>query len=420
MNTPRVLASRVFLLLAAAASPLASGGCYDDAPYSRSKVTDAGDAGDESPVPDTGPEADAGDGDGDLVDLADLAEDVPEVCPAVYATDALDFGMLPIGEFLSLDTGIHVLCSDAPTVPSPFGVSAEGDNYAITFRPVAEAAYEDTVTFETHLGAREIALSGVAFDPARCPMARITPLDLTVGDNGCLEVETSIGSLVVLSAADSEAFGLGRVEEYDWVIRNATGAQVSRGSGETCGLLPSPGATSVELDVIDSIGRRSCEPARLCISATTEADLVVELTWEVTPAWHPDDWIRVDLDLHLVHPDGWWGESTYDCAVGNRTCLWGEPGTHVGDPVVEDSITGSSPERLEMAVAEPLVYKLGVFSYFLPDGADTTATVRVWIRGELVLEMQRLFVTNGLLWEVGEVSMASGVNVVDILHEGMP
>jgi hypothetical protein len=176
----------------------------------------------------------------------------------------------------------------------------------------------------------------------------------------------------------------------------------------------------VDLDVVDSLGRRGCEPDTLCIVATTEADLVLELTWVVDPAWEsPDGFHHVDLNLHLLHPDGWWRESPWDCTGGNRSPRWGLPGTHIGDPVLDPSDTDERPELLEMAVAEPLVYKMGVS----PDrayGADVAATVRVWIRGELVREVRREFATNMVFWEVGEVSMAEGVNVVDILHDGFP
>jgi hypothetical protein len=156
-----------------------------------------------------------------------------------------------------------------------------------------------------------------------------------------------------------------------------------------------PGIYRVRLRVSDDRGLSSTADVVLALDLSLR-DVQVVLTWDTADG---------DLDLHLVptasnfcvaSPDG-------DCMYSNRTTSWGA--TLVNDDA------GFGPEEIAAAQLDDGDYKIGVDTYFAT--APTTATIRVFVRGELTTTVTHVL-TDGQSWLVGTLHWTSPAGDVDI------
>ena len=157
------------------------------------------------------------------------------------------------------------------------------------------------------------------------------------------------------------------------------------------------GDYAVQLVVENTIGIRSA-PAICAIEAIPEEQILVELTWS-TP--------NADMDIHLTHQNEANNapifEKPRDASWCNRTPNWGEPG-RIDDPSLDlDDRAGFGPEN--MNVDEPGTGRYDVrVHYFAGQGDDiSTATVRVYLNGELEFTASQNLAHNDL-WEAARIN----------------
>lgn len=144
------------------------------------------------------------------------------------------------------------------------------------------------------------------------------------------------------------------------------------------------GTYRIELVVVD----RDNEPSLAAIAivqATPPIDMTAELSWETA---------RVDLDLHLVHPDGSYFDVDGDCFSWNPNPNWGDEMLNLDDPKLDGDADGEGAgpyrERIDLGLPTNGGYEVLVH-YFLDHGAalgqdgvaaQPTITVRM---GDVVL-----------------------------------
>jgi hypothetical protein len=125
-------------------------------------------------------------------------------------------------------------------------------------------------------------------------------------------------------------------------------------------------------------------------------DLRIELVWDT----------EADLDLHLLHPNGDWNTSPWDCHWENSSPNWGRLGSTRDDPLLEvDDIDGFGPEVITLSNLERGTYQVGVLDFSGSRETPTTATVRVWVRGQLVSELTTQFPGPLHFWTVAGISL---------------
>jgi hypothetical protein len=197
---------------------------------------------------------------------------------------------------------------------------------------------------------------------------------------------------------------------YQWVLRSRpVGAQafiVEPGAARTVLRLDAavPGEYEVELQVTDAAGARSVRPALARVVAAPAQQLLVEMFW---------DNAATDLDLHVLRvPGAALGSIPDDCHYANPRPDWGAPGVLQDDPeLLRDALTGYGPEVF--GYGEPVAGSYRVAVVFARDNGAvdprSTVTVRVYERGVLKGEFQRLLTHQGDAWSVADVTWPAGV-----------
>lgn len=172
------------------------------------------------------------------------------------------------------------------------------------------------------------------------------------------------------------------------------------------------GRYTLELDVWDSDGRQSCTPAHLAIDVVPDADLHLQLVWHTPGDEDETDRFGADLDLHLLHPNarGQWDHPRWDCYWTNPTPNWGDLEHPAANPTLDiDDIDGAGPENINLKSPEAgLTYRVGVFYHSDHGFGPSYATVRIYVRGELVLETEPHWMARRERWEVADISWPSG------------
>ncbi len=139
--------------------------------------------------------------------------------------------------------------------------------------------------------------------------------------------------------------------------------------------------------------------------------LYAELVWHTPGDPDPSDAEGVDLDLHLLHPDGEWFEAPEDCFVENRSAVWEESWAHLQ----LSDLNGEGPEVVTLtrpALASDIEgpYLIGVHHYAPLGGrrptrwGPTAATLRIYAHGQRVLETQHVFEAEGAFWVAAAVA----------------
>jgi hypothetical protein len=216
---------------------------------------------------------------------------------------------------------------------------------------------------------------------------------------------------------------------YHWEV-----AEAPRGSTA----VPTPADSSAMRFFVDVSGRflltlrvvdeRGCEsrPAEVSIVARPDEDLHIELTWS-TPG-DPDETdtgfgVGTDLDLHLLHRNGCWEDPVWDCHFRNRSPNWGRPGNRDDDPSMDiDDTDGAGPENINLNGPENgVTYLVGAHYYDDRGFGPSTATIRIYLYGDLVFERSRLMPRQDFWWVAAAVSFPSAsVTGVDEEYQGTP
>lgn len=191
--------------------------------------------------------------------------------------------------------------------------------------------------------------------------------------------------------------------------------------------LDSVGLYEVTLDVYDG-DVRICQPSLVVEAIAIPYSIEVELIWtaEGGEDWPADS--GPDLDLHLMHPNGVWDASPWDCHWKNRNPDWGVEGTDDDDPTLIQHISHSGgPERIVMTSSagtadDPTTYAVGVFVFSDTGWGEFEATVRIKVDGVLVFEGSRSGLDDQSFWDVARIEWPSEtVTPVDTYHsDGFP
>jgi hypothetical protein len=199
-----------------------------------------------------------------------------------------------------------------------------------------------------------------------------------------------------------------------WTLARApinSAAQISPGdSAKPQVTLDLPGQYVVRLVVTDSTGLQTLHPAERTLIAKPAQVMAVELVWD-----NPD----TDLDLHFL-PHGAQLGGAQDCWANNKEPDLGVIGDSSDDPLLtRDALDHFGPEEMDYANPVAGSYDIDVVFYAnhgTPTPA-TTATVRIYLYGEIVAEYSRLIPDQGHTWSAATLDWPSGnVTKVDALQ----
>ena len=160
-----------------------------------------------------------------------------------------------------------------------------------------------------------------------------------------------------------------------------------------------PGEYCAQLHVYDNTGVRSCEPAEVCFDVVPTEDLHMQLVWD-----HPD----ADLDLHVTRDDGAPFNHDTDVYFSNREPVgapWSDDPEQNPRLDVDDN-GGYGPENTNVVHPAPNAHFTAWVHYWRAqtDGDPrTTATLRIYVYGEQVIEVARTFESDEQLWEALDI-----------------
>lgn len=252
-----------------------------------------------------------------------------------------------------------------------------------------------------------------AFDPSLCPNAVLSVDDLASAP--LLMRSYFSGSESTTATATSSIY------RYHWDVQPAAyvDAQITYDRFEFTAFRA--GTYTVTLRVEDDLGRMSCNTETLEVDLRPQAGLYVEAWWSVDSEASEDQ--GVDLDLHLLHPNGWWGDAYWTCHALNSQPSWADPASPgAGNPrLLIDATHTDAIEVLDLGDPEALRYRLGVYGFGAPEGERAPeAHVRVFWDGEEVFAGAAR-VPGGALWEVGTLDGAVGAfEALDVVHDAIP
>jgi hypothetical protein len=307
----------------------------------------------------------------------------------------------------------------------------EQENFVVTFSPTAQEDYSGTLVIKSNDPAnneKELPVTGSGTDN-ECPIAQAS-----ASLQGTAVPQTVINTVPLNTVEfdgtqSSDPDGNDDNLTYEWVI-------VSRPQGSTQSMLPNAtvaeprlfldiaGTYEIELKVYDEEGAASCgDPAIVTINAVPDDEVHVQLVWD-TPA-DPDqtDSIGTDLDLHYLHPQGLWDQEPWDVFWRNPNPDWGVSGDTTDDPSLDiDDTDGAGPENVNHSGLESLIYQTGVYYYSDRGMGASYATVRIYIRGVLELELENKYMpSTGSFWRVGFVEWPSAtVQSTSRIYNGFP
>lgn len=279
----------------------------------------------------------------------------------------------------------------------------------INFHPTAEADYAGELLIASDDSRNEeliLPITGHGVDGV-CPEA--VAMGFVDGASPTAEIHAAPQDIVELTAAGSLDPD-GTQIEYEWAVigrPNGSLADVDSPFSETTTFeLDIVGHFLVELTVTDELGLTNCEPAVVEIFAFPTEDIHVQLVWS-TPVVNqsyggPDgeEEIGVDLDLHYVHPEAYWGDSK-SVNFMRRDEDWEEHG-HVTLDI--DDRWGEDPENINHS--DPLngaFYRVGVHYYTNNGFGATDATVRVYFGIDLYGQYERRLHDTDNFWYVGNI-----------------
>lgn len=198
------------------------------------------------------------------------------------------------------------------------------------------------------------------------------------------------------------------IVEYRWSMVSVPPGSASTitGSGASASVFVDiAGSYTVQLIVVDQDGLES-EPEQFTLEGIPLEDIHVELSWDIDVA---------DVDVHMIAPGGALFDDTLDCFFAN--CVpgtggaldWGPAGP-TGDPTLDlDEVDGYGPENINIqAPVDGNTYRVSVH-YWSDDGLGaTTATVRVYLSGELHYEAAQQLTATGKTWDVVDIEWPTG------------
>ncbi len=165
------------------------------------------------------------------------------------------------------------------------------------------------------------------------------------------------------------------------------------------------GAYTVRLVVIND-KEISSIPAECTINAVSDDDLAVKMLWNNKNA---------DIDLHLIKPDGTFGDNQTDCYFWNCSPQysgarpdWGVEGETKDDPFLDiDNTDGIGPETVTINKPENGLYKVTVHAYDTTKG-PSTVVVKAYAHGVEEKSASLLMSQTDTCWDVFTIEVADG------------
>jgi hypothetical protein len=164
------------------------------------------------------------------------------------------------------------------------------------------------------------------------------------------------------------------------------------------------GDYEVQLTVQNSVGLNS-EPATCEFTAIPDESIHVELSWDTNNS---------DLDLHMLLEGYDFYSYDGDCCWCNPNPSWGDGGSSDDPNLSLDNRIGYGPEAIHIETpwspddtSVGAAYNILVHYFNNNGGGNTTATVRIYLDGELIAEEYRVL-SNRDLWDVGYVFWQNG------------
>ena len=261
-----------------------------------------------------------------------------------------------------------------------------------------------------------------------CPEAVATASIVSTGSPGSASISTiPLETIQFDGAASFDPDG--SVARYEWTIIQApTNSTARLTPNDTVAnprlFLDLAGSYEVELRVYDNEDKASCQTARVSIQAIPDEDIHIQLVWDTPSDQDQSDEFGTDLDLHYLHPAGRWDLDPYDIFWRNPEADWGVVGDNSDDPSLDiDDTDGQGPENVNHDNPESgKTYSVGVYYYNDNGFGPSYATVRIYIRGQLQLELRDKFLEKeDIFWEVGTISWPNQqISTQDVIHQGFP
>ncbi len=352
----------------------------------------------------------------------------------VVSPSPLDFGQVEVGQTKPLNlkienlgnaafTLVSIVIEPAGSAFSAMGAPADGtvfppndsEVFPVEFAPTSasSAAAELVVRSDDPMSPEvRVPLSGQGTN-APVPSIFVDPVPVVFGQvpRG---VPTSRTVLVRNDGSANLTLGLVR-------LANDQGGRFRLISPPAPGMSLFPGQpTSFTVEYSDNgvvasyVGRleiNSNDPARptfvVPLQASTappppsQTDIALTLSWTV-PSMQ-----RIDVDLHLLRPNGTFFELPSDCCFCNGNPEWGVAGQSEDNPFLDrDDLVGPGPENINLSAAESGTYQVVVHFYSdYGTGASTGVTLEVRLRGALVatvtqnLSMPERWIAGSIDWD---------------------
>jgi hypothetical protein len=162
------------------------------------------------------------------------------------------------------------------------------------------------------------------------------------------------------------------------------------------------GVYEIGLLVIDKDGLESTNPAGTIIEILPWEDAEFELSWDIAD---------VDLDLHLIRPDGAYYSDADDCYFGNPLPDWGIVGESRDDPhLIADSEGFPAPETIQLEAPEEGVYEVLVHYFSTRDASYiyATPTLKIWAEGQVLsVDIGPRLNSAGYVWKAGTLDWST-------------
>lgn len=322
------------------------------------------------------------------------------------------------GFSLEGDAGFQFGAFEAPESLAP------GAEVEIPIRYVPDGAVEGWARLRAEAALPDGALDEVAvlplsLSPFQCPEVVIRCTDSARE----LQVTDAFGTQPLETVrCRAEVPGAGSWQRNWTLLRSAFGSDADLVRDEEVGgielFADASGTYLFELDLVREDGARPCPPQFFRLLVFPDADLLVQLTWSRAPGGERSTGQGMDLDLHLLHPNGGWGDSQWDVHFRNSNQAWGG-----GEVTLDrDDVNGYGPENISLR--QPVAgtrYRVGVH-YYAQNGT-AWATVRVFVRGELRAAFtDRRMTRTGQFWEVADIIWDENrprIEIQDRLNGGM-